>query len=379
MGLNALVYIESAELIQKISESVSNYEISLWQASDITELIEIVNNTKIDIIFVDEKLKNSEGFKKAKQIHEEKIPVFVFSKEPEEYLFNPDFKKDFLKTLKEGMNLSVLPLKVKTKKFSRGFSEKRKFPRLNIKIPVKIYYEEENKVIEGFIRNICAGGISANLKENIREGKVILKFFLGKFDLFSPEAEKIRTEKMPDHFHIAFKFTKIDEKEKEKLIIFSQRVKTLGKMPIFAQFSDDELYLVAGLIKEVNFIENSVIFSEGVSGRSLYVIKTGVVKIVKNVLSKGKKAEKLLAILRAGDFFGEMALLMPIKRTATAVALKDCILFKISRDDFENHLMSNKDISLKLYRNFVSALIERLKKANQELIDSPFHTPEIKF
>jgi len=274
MGLNALVYLESAKLIQKISKALSNYEISLWHAPDITEFIEIVNNTKIDIIFVDVKLKNSEGFKKAKQLYDDKIPVFVFSKELEKYISNPDFKKDFLKALKEGLNLSVLPLKVKTVKFSKGFAEKRKFPRLNIRIPVQVYCEEENKVIEGFMRNISAGGISAKLKENVGEGKVILKFSLGKFDLFSPEAKKIRTEKMADHFHTAFKFTKIDEKEKEKLIIFSERVKTLGKMPIFAQFSDDELYLVAGLIKEVNFVENSVVFSEGVSGRSLYVIKT---------------------------------------------------------------------------------------------------------
>jgi len=83
-----------------------------------------------------------------------------------------------------------------------------------------------------------------------------------------------------------------------------------------------------------------------------------------------------------------MALLKEMKRTASAQTLTDSVLFKIDKSHLEQILLAHKDISIKLYRafisafierlrvsNFISAFIERLRVSNQALIDSPFSIP----
>lgn len=74
--------------------------------------------------------------------------------------------------------------------------------------------------------------------------------------------------------------------------------------------------------EKVVFKKNEVVFNDQDEGDGMYFIDTGRVKIVKKV----GDTEGVLAILSAGDFFGEMALITGNKRTATALALTDCKL-----------------------------------------------------
>jgi len=108
-------------------------------------------------------------------------------------------------------------------------------------------------------------------------------------------------------------------------------------------------------------------------GRNLYIVLNGKVKIYRTTGREKERKEKLLAIIHSGEFFGEMALLKKIPRTASVQAIKDATLFKIGKDNLEKILLAQKkDITIKLYRAFISALIARLELADHELIDSPF-------
>jgi CRP-like cAMP-binding protein len=73
-----------------------------------------------------------------------------------------------------------------------------------------------------------------------------------------------------------------------------------------------------------------MIFSEGEPGDELYIIQKGSVKITK--IAEGN--EVLLAVLRPGDIFGEMALLESKLRTACAIAYEDCVLLAVNRANF---------------------------------------------
>ncbi len=106
----------------------------------------------------------------------------------------------------------------------------------------------------------------------------------------------------------------------------------------------------------------SVIFEEGEPGNEMFVIQSGSVEIVK----KGKDAEKHLATLEKGDFFGEMSVLEEIARTADARALTDVELVRIDQSTFDEMLRNNGEIAVRMLRK----LCLRLRETTQLLEES---------
>ncbi|RPJ04756.1 MAG: Crp/Fnr family transcriptional regulator, partial [Spirochaetaceae bacterium] len=105
---------------------------------------------------------------------------------------------------------------------------------------------------------------------------------------------------------------------------------------------------------------NKVLFTEGEAGDKMYIIKEGKVKITKRI--KGK--DHLLAILGKGEFFGEMAIVNRIKRTASAVTMTESRLLEFDRTGFVQMIEKNAEIALsvidRLCRRLFSA-VEKLK------------------
>jgi CRP/FNR family cyclic AMP-dependent transcriptional regulator len=102
-----------------------------------------------------------------------------------------------------------------------------------------------------------------------------------------------------------------------------------------------------------------VLFTEGDAGEKMYIIKEGKVKITKRI--KGK--EHLLAILGKGEFFGEMAIVNRIKRTATAVAMTEARLLEFDRTGFVQMIEKNAEIALSV----IDRLCRRLGSAVEKL------------
>jgi CRP/FNR family cyclic AMP-dependent transcriptional regulator len=99
-----------------------------------------------------------------------------------------------------------------------------------------------------------------------------------------------------------------------------------------------------------------VIFKEGEEGDQMFIIQEGQVKVSRNISGK----EQILAILGKGDFFGEMALVTKIKRTATVTALSPVKLLAFNREGFLNMITKNAKIAL----NVIDKLCRRLQNAN---------------
>jgi CRP-like cAMP-binding protein len=89
---------------------------------------------------------------------------------------------------------------------------------------------------------------------------------------------------------------------------------------------------------------DSMIFSEGEPGDELYIIQRGSVKIAKVV----NNSEVFLAILKAGDIFGEMALLEAKPRAASAVAHEECMVLAVNRTNFEKMITTQPQIVARL-------------------------------
>lgn len=109
----------------------------------------------------------------------------------------------------------------------------------------------------------------------------------------------------------------------------------------------------------LTFAAGQVIFREGDSGKELYIIQKGEVKIS----VRTPKAEIHLATLGPSEFFGEMSLFMKSPRTATAIASKDSVILSISEGTLNEFLLTQKEFT----RSFIERLVKRLYATNNLL------------
>ena len=98
--------------------------------------------------------------------------------------------------------------------------------------------------------------------------------------------------------------------------------------------------------KEFNrtYKDGEMLFSEYEPGNELFIIQSGKVKITKIVNNQ----ELIIAVLKAGDIFGEMALLNNKNRVAGAIAFGDVNVIVVSRLNFDKIVLQNATIATKL-------------------------------
>jgi CRP-like cAMP-binding protein len=116
-----------------------------------------------------------------------------------------------------------------------------------------------------------------------------------------------------------------------------------------------------------DFPRGEVLFREGASGREMYVVRTGLIGISKNVHG----AEKFLSSLGPGEFFGEMSVLSGRPRTATATVLEDAQLLVIDPKTFESMLRGNGEIALRMIKKLADRLAEADVQIENLLLREP--------
>jgi CRP-like cAMP-binding protein len=115
----------------------------------------------------------------------------------------------------------------------------------------------------------------------------------------------------------------------------SETIAYLKQSDIFYQFTHTQLELVSNLCQEKTFNEGETIFEENSGSKELYVIIQGEVDIIvdPSMVGTQQEAKMLLATLRRGQSFGEVALVDEGLRSATAQARqKNTRLLVIPRD-----------------------------------------------
>ncbi len=112
-----------------------------------------------------------------------------------------------------------------------------------------------------------------------------------------------------------------------------------------------------------NYSKDDVIFEEGSVATVAYILKRGSVEIF--VTRKGNKT--VLAVLKPGAIFGEMALVLENRqRTATARVLEDSEVIVIFKNSFYEYLNETSIV----IRTLISELIDRLYKTTARLVES---------
>jgi CRP/FNR family transcriptional regulator, cyclic AMP receptor protein len=130
--------------------------------------------------------------------------------------------------------------------------------------------------------------------------------------------------------------------------------------------------LLTGIFRGRTTIEcgkDRSVFQQGQPADSLFYIRRGKTKI--SVISQQGK-EAIVAILNAGEFFGEGCLAGQKVRMSSAVAMTDCTYDKIERSLMERLLHEHQDIS----ELFVKHLLTRNIRYEADLVDQLFNSSE---
>lgn len=129
----------------------------------------------------------------------------------------------------------------------------------------------------------------------------------------------------------------------------------LGKVPLFSDCSQRDLQTIARVVKDIDHPSGTVIAREGEPGIGLFVIAEGSAEV-----SIGGKKK---SVLKAGDFFGEIALLDGGPRTATVTATSDVKLLGLTEWVFRGLILEHPGLAVKT----LQAMAGRLRNATKSL------------
>jgi CRP/FNR family cyclic AMP-dependent transcriptional regulator len=127
------------------------------------------------------------------------------------------------------------------------------------------------------------------------------------------------------------------------------KVELIKKVPLFSKLSKKELEAVAQIADELDLPAGKVMATEGDRGREFFVLLEGTADVT--------KGNRRINTMRDGDFFGEIALVARVPRTATVTATSDVRVLVINERDFSALLKSSPEVS----RGVAEVLVERVE------------------
>jgi CRP-like cAMP-binding protein len=126
------------------------------------------------------------------------------------------------------------------------------------------------------------------------------------------------------------------------------KITLLKGSPLFEGLTRKQLAQVARLTDDLEVPAGTVLVQEGSRGQEFFIIIDGKAKVTRD----GKN----VTTFSDGDFFGEIALLEPVKRTATVTAATPLRFFVVSQQAFAGVLHTDPEIERKILRTVVRRL-----------------------
>jgi CRP/FNR family transcriptional regulator, cyclic AMP receptor protein len=130
----------------------------------------------------------------------------------------------------------------------------------------------------------------------------------------------------------------------------SSMVDSLRAIPLFADLSTRDLKRLAGSMKEMSFAPGEVVVSEGTGGVGFFVILDGRARVSQD----GEER----AVLAAGDYFGEMALIDGDDRAASVHAEGELHCAAMTMWNFRPFVKEHPDVAWAL----LTALVKRVRE-----------------
>jgi CRP/FNR family cyclic AMP-dependent transcriptional regulator len=147
---------------------------------------------------------------------------------------------------------------------------------------------------------------------------------------------------------------------KEKRAVIS----LMKSLPAFEGLSQKELITIERILHQRWYKAGEKVFGEDMPGAGMYIVKEGEVVIKKRI---DEEKEVDLAVITERNFFGELALIDEMPRSASAIAQKDTVLLAFCKPDLENIKDRNPRVAAQILTNIARLVCKRLVKANENL------------
>ena len=178
-----------------------------------------------------------------------------------------------------------------------------------------------------------------------------------------------------------------DLAESINVIMKNQIKDLLVTLPFLSKVKDTQMNVLAAMARYMALDSNQIVFEENSFGNTLYFLLNGEAGVFHNYLAPKSiknlhrsielanirresiyddKGSKLVAKVKPGEYFGEMALIVNIPRTTTVKTLSKCLFLTFDKTDFENFLKvcPIKDSMMKVIKE---RMVSKLS-----LLDIPF-------
>jgi hypothetical protein len=122
----------------------------------------------------------------------------------------------------------------------------------------------------------------------------------------------------------------------------TRRLRALSNVELFHSLTPDELRRLAGELRFAPFTEGEAMTREGATAHSLYVITRGTADVL---IAAEDGERRRVSTLNPGDFFGEIALMTGVPRTATVRALEYTECYRLDKEGFNEILHTRPEIA----------------------------------
>ena len=253
-------------------------------------------------------------------------------------------------------------------------SENRKYERAAITLSrdVKITELSSGRKMKGRMTSVSIGGIGITTEVILPLGmKTAVSFKIREGSNFNGLIAKvINVKSFSEGFAAGLEFIGLAPEDSRRLKTVVDDVSVMRGLKNFEFLTHEEAIVLRGICKEMYFKKHEIIYTEGRENNYFYAVAKGKVSITKKSNIEIKKVE-VLELIRERELFGEMALFKG-KSAATAIAYTDCVLFRLSIEDFNNLYKTDYDLATKLLVELIRSLSRRIKSMNQEIVDTVY-------
>ncbi len=144
-----------------------------------------------------------------------------------------------------------------------------------------------------------------------------------------------------------------------------KKIDFLKGIPLFEGTKKRNLIHILESLQERTYLKGETIFTQGDIGRAFFIVFSGKIALARTDAATEKS--DILAEVRPGEFFGEMALLEEMPRTATAYALEDTKVFMLFKIKLETLLFARPVIGVVIATQLARILSARLRASMEKL------------
>lgn len=139
------------------------------------------------------------------------------------------------------------------------------------------------------------------------------------------------------------------------------RLEALARVSLFGELTPVELAIIDGLLHQREYLAGEVVFDEGEEGQAIYFVQEGEVELG----HQGQGESGRIVTLGMGAFFGDMALVDNLPRTAQARATRPTRLAVLFREDFLGLMETHARIASKIALQLAREMGIRLRRQQQ--------------